>query len=316
MQYINLHVAAAQRLKLIPYIFHNENTFLYFNHILKRSKDSLGDDAFKTSLPTFAQSDPESIWEKAIAGPLSILSSNFLRGLAQLTGLGQSARQYLSSKGFSFGDVNWLETFVDATGRFDLDVAEIVLEDWFFGAGQSNVSWVTIEGGMSRMIEAMVSCLTTPVKYSQRVDAIQPISATTVLNVHTKAGRIHRYSHVINTASLGATQEMDLRALHLDDEQNAAIRLINYDAAMKIGIKFKSRWWQDLPQPIQGGQSLSDLPIRTCVYPSYGVNTPGAAAVLIASYVVLPPPLPRQLHILAFSQRPLGVMLVHQIVHG
>jgi monoamine oxidase len=42
--------------------------------------------------------------------------------------------------------------------------------------------------------------------------------------------------------------------------------------------------WQDLPGPFQGGQSFSDLPIRRCVYPSYGINTTDAAGTMIASY--------------------------------
>ena len=35
---------------------------------------------------------------------------------------------------------------------------------------------------------------------------------------------------------------------------------------------------------IKGGQSSTDLPIRVCVYPSYGINCPDAPGVLIASY--------------------------------
>lgn len=42
--------------------------------------------------------------------------------------------------------------------------------------------------------------------------------------------------------------------------------------------------WQELPNPFKGGQSFSDLPIRRCVYPSQGVNIPGAAGTMIASY--------------------------------
>jgi hypothetical protein len=39
--------------------------------------------------------------------------------------------------------------------------------------------------------------------------------------------------------------------------------------------------------PFKGGQSFSDVPIRRCVYPSYGLNLPNGAApgTMIASYV-------------------------------
>ena len=44
--------------------------------------------------------------------------------------------------------------------------------------------------------------------------------------------------------------------------------------------------WENLPTgPFQGGQSFTDLPIRRCVYPSYGLDVPGAPGTMIASYV-------------------------------
>ncbi|EFY84949.1 amine oxidase (flavin-containing) [Metarhizium acridum CQMa 102] len=43
--------------------------------------------------------------------------------------------------------------------------------------------------------------------------------------------------------------------------------------------------WEHLASgPFKGGQSFSDLPIRRCVYPSYGINTPDAPGTMIASY--------------------------------
>ena len=45
--------------------------------------------------------------------------------------------------------------------------------------------------------------------------------------------------------------------------------------------------WDILPAPFIGGQSCSDLPIRRCVYPSYGINLLNntAPGTMIASYV-------------------------------
>lgn len=60
----------------------------------------------------------------------------------------------------------------------------------------------------------------------------------------------------------------------------------SYDPSTKIGIKFKTRWWEDLPSGVfQGGQSFTDLPIRRAVYPSYGLNVTDAPGTMIASYV-------------------------------
>ena len=56
------------------------------------------------------------------------------------------------------------------------------------------------------------------------------------------------------------------------------IRLLSY----KIGIRFHEPWWEQLG--IVGGQSYTDLPIRTTVYPSYPSGTGSKSRVLIASY--------------------------------
>jgi monoamine oxidase len=51
----------------------------------------------------------------------------------------------------------------------------------------------------------------------------------------------------------------------------------------KIGIEFKSRFWERAGQ--RGGRTITDLPIRFTYYPSYGIGTPGPA-VILASYTL------------------------------
>jgi monoamine oxidase len=69
-----------------------------------------------------------------------------------------------------------------------------------------------------------------------------------------------------------------------------AIRALNYDTSTKVALRFKTRWWEDpavmgKDRTIKGGISSTDLPIRTCVYPSYGWNAKGPLpGVLLASY--------------------------------
>lgn len=60
-----------------------------------------------------------------------------------------------------------------------------------------------------------------------------------------------------------------------------AIRELNYIAATKIGIEFKSRFWERAGQ--RGGRSITDLPIRFSYYPSSGIGAHGHA-VILASY--------------------------------
>ena len=98
-----------------------------------------------------------------------------------------------------------------------------------------------------------------------------------------------KYGQVISTVSLGCLQTIDTDKVSLAYSQKEAIRSLNYDASTKMAIKFEKRWWQDpnvmgKGKTIKGGQSSTDLPIRVCVYPSYGVDCSDAPGVLLVSY--------------------------------
>ena len=62
-----------------------------------------------------------------------------------------------------------------------------------------------------------------------------------------------------------------------------AIRELHYVIDTKIGIEFKSRFWERAGQ--SGGRTITDLPIRFTYYPSHGIGTPGPA-VILASYTL------------------------------
>jgi len=73
------------------------------------------------------------------------------------------------------------------------------------------------------------------------------------------------YAAVISTVPLPRLGLMDLSGAQINDyTQWSAIRELQYGAAIKVGIKFSCPWWQTkLAQPIVGGQSFTDLPLRT-----------------------------------------------------
>jgi monoamine oxidase len=105
------------------------------------------------------------------------------------------------------------------------------------------------------------------------------------------ANATFEYSQVILTAPLGCIQSIDLDDCGLLYNQKLAIRSLQYDASTKVGIKFEKRWWEDPEfmnnRPIVGGISNTDLPIRVCVYPSYGLTCPTSSpppGILLASY--------------------------------
>jgi monoamine oxidase len=64
----------------------------------------------------------------------------------------------------------------------------------------------------------------------------------------------------------------------------AAIDAVPYLSAVKIGLQFKRRFWEE-DEAIYGGISYTDLPIRQIAYPNHGFNRPGRG-ILLGAYVV------------------------------
>ena len=79
-----------------------------------------------------------------------------------------------------------------------------------------------------------------------------------------------KYSNVISTMSLGCLRMVDLdeTKIHLSGGQRNALRQLTYTPSIKVGLQFKTAWWERLD--IVGGQSSTDRPIRDVIYPSYG----------------------------------------------
>jgi monoamine oxidase len=63
-----------------------------------------------------------------------------------------------------------------------------------------------------------------------------------------------------------------------------AIDAVPYLSAIKIGLQFKRRFWEE-DEAIYGGISYTDLPIRQIAYPNMGFNASGRG-VLLGAYIV------------------------------
>ncbi len=63
----------------------------------------------------------------------------------------------------------------------------------------------------------------------------------------------------------------------------AAIDAVPYASAVKVGLQFKRRFWEE-DEAIYGGISYTDLPIRQIGYPNTGFNR-GGRGVLLGAYI-------------------------------
>ena len=63
--------------------------------------------------------------------------------------------------------------------------------------------------------------------------------------------------------------------------QRQALRTLGYGTAVKVAIKFKTRWWEKDGMKQFGGSSSTDRQSRTVVYPSYGLGEDGPGVLMV-----------------------------------
>lgn len=97
------------------------------------------------------------------------------------------------------------------------------------------------------------------------------------------AGKDEYFAHVISTSTFANLSIIDTERVPMTYKQRQAIRTLNYGPAVKVGIRFKTRWWEQAGLTQRGGSSYTDRPSRTIVYPSAGLGEAGPG-VLMATY--------------------------------
>lgn len=208
-----------------------------------------------------------------------------------------STREYLKRGGpnglgrnFDFHSIQWLETQSTSTNLFDQAFSESVMDSCDFDGCGEEVDWFCVRGGTGKVIEAMEQQIRGKVETSKRVRKMaldQSSQAENNMTVHVAGESAPRagYMTVFNTTTLSCLSRMDTSGLNLHPAQKEAIRSLHYDESAKIALQFSYPWWIVDCGIREGGCSTTDLPLRTCIYPSYNIND-GAdkPAILLASY--------------------------------
>lgn len=288
----------------IPYILDNAKAPKLFN-------DRLFSDGFDPyhvstknggSVPDEVVDNAGKILEDVFGAFKDKMAQDFNAGFAKLMEYDDfSTREFLKrmvcgplqEKLYNFFAVQWMETQDTSTNLFDQALSESVMDSFDFDYPTEDpnkpVDWFCIEGGTSVVSESMQKDLKYQPQVNKRVEAISidrrsqedgNMSVKCADQTEPRTG----YSTVFNTTTLGCLGRMDLRGLELHPSQKDAIRSLHYDESAKVALKFKYPWWI-VDCGIRGGVGSTDLPLRTCVYPSYNLND-GAdkPAVLLASY--------------------------------
>jgi monoamine oxidase len=148
-----------------------------------------------------------------------------------------------------------------------------------------------ISGGSQKIAQAVADYLSSrrpdPISFNSRVTKVTHLGEMG-MEVETNGSQKRQFSHVISTLPLPVLRTIDLRQAGLSIMQSNALRELNYGPSIKVGMQFKTAWWttglDGVPLNIVGGQTYTDRPLRTVVYPSFGDVAQGKTTTLIASY--------------------------------
>lgn len=139
-------------------------------------------------------------------------------------------------------------------------------------------------GGMGRIGEAFGRELGPLIRYNARVTQIQQDEhgVTAVYEDRLKPGNVlkARADWCLCTIPLPVLAEIPM---NVGAGLAAAIAAVPYASAIKVGLQFKRRFWEE-DEHIYGGISYTDLPITNIGYPNYGYHS-GGKGVLLGAYI-------------------------------
>ncbi len=183
---------------------------------------------------------------------------------------------------YSDGAIDMIGVLLDMEAYMGMSLIEVLREMIFF---TSTTKYYEITGGMDKLSNAFLPQLREHILMPYKVDKIIQEDNKVMMQVNngeTLKRFIITGDSAIVTIPFSALRFVEIQPYHLFSYfKRRAIRELNYIAATKIAIQFRSRFWEREGQC--GGKSITDLPIRFTYYPSYGIHTPGPA-VMLASY--------------------------------
>ncbi|HEX9187480.1 MAG TPA: FAD-dependent oxidoreductase, partial [Vicinamibacteria bacterium] len=178
----------------------------------------------------------------------------------------------------------WSEGAIEAFGL--LQFQEALMNSSFLELLREEVTrcyvdLVEIAGGMDRLPNAFLPELRSRVRFGAKMIALDQDGRSATVHYQTPAGRFRETGdHVIITVPFPVLRHVEALKPFSPAKQRA-IRQLHYDAAAKILLQCRRRFWEE-DEGIRGGGTVTDLPIRALYYPDHGRET--GRGVLLGSY--------------------------------
>ncbi|MGR3765611.1 flavin monoamine oxidase family protein [Rossellomorea sp. NS-SX7] len=158
-----------------------------------------------------------------------------------------------------------------------------IITDIIYPIFSEKIKFYEITGGNDQLPCSFISELQKEIKLNRKVEKIiQDDHGVSVQTMNPFTGKRSRYTgdYAIITMPFTVLQFVDIEPYDsVSFKKWQAIREVNNVQAVKIGIEFKSKFWEKMGY----GNITSDLPLKFTYIPSHGIGSDGPG-VLLASY--------------------------------
>jgi monoamine oxidase len=266
---------------MVPFVMGNPRGLVFIGGQRMTADDARRDPARLGSLSVGADAGrtTDELWESAVAGLRAMVAADAGVGWAEIERRydGYSLHDFLRQQGWSdaqiesYAVLNFLEA--DMHNAF----TEILRED----LGGAYTDMQTIAGGMDALPRAFFTELQDEIRLGAEVHAIEQDTDGVTVRYKTEAMRGSvRGDYVVCTLPFPVLRFLEVTP-ELGQGKRRAVRQLNYHASTKILFGVRERIWE-AEDGIEGGATVTDLPIRRMNYPPADPTT--RRGVLLASY--------------------------------
>ncbi|XP_071743759.1 L-amino-acid oxidase isoform X1 [Lepeophtheirus salmonis] len=193
-----------------------------------------------------------------------------------------SFRGYLREKhGYSPGLVHLIGTMVELDGIMEMSMIEVIHDECIFGQGKLD----TIVEGSDTLIQNLAKDVKSQVSTNTIVNEIHHSKDATIVKFNcigiecqNKHSSIQS-DFVILTPLPTVVSKISFYPL-LSTSKRYTLRAARISPSVKVVLTFNTPFWEKLG--IKGGKSVTDLPSKSIVYPSFSFK--GGLGVLLVSY--------------------------------
>jgi len=180
--------------------------------------------------------------------------------------------------------INLIETMVGLEGFVELAFTAILREVLVLLT--KDLKLYEITGGTDYLINGFLPQLKDNIISNQRVKKIiQHESNVTIYSENYILNTEHRLTSdfVISTIPYTLLNFVELLPYEsVSYNKRKVIRQIHYANSTKIGLQFKTRFWEKYG--LYGGKITTDLPIKFAYFPSHGQEASDSTGIILASY--------------------------------